>query len=76
MNERTNGYRRTSQRQLEKAPEGRPPHSVNHSYMSSNGGVRGAEHGYDAGESAETHTEESLDAPGPAPMESNFTEEL
>ena len=78
-----NGYRRVSQRQLEKAPEGRLPHSAEHSrsYVDFNGGstIRGVPHqdyGYDGGESAECHTEESLGAPGPAPSESKYAEEL
>lgn len=84
MNGQTNGYQRASQRQLEKAPEGRPPHSAVHtslSYLGSNGGstVRGvshAEHDYDGGESAESCTDGSLGAPGPAPAESKSAEEL
>ncbi|KAF8554019.1 hypothetical protein OG21DRAFT_1603770 [Imleria badia] len=82
LNGHTNGYRRASQRQLEKAPEGRPPHLTGHnrSYIDSNGGstVRGvplADHEYDGGESAASHTEDSLGAPGPAPTESKFAEE-
>lgn len=83
MNGRTNVYRRSSQRQLEKAPEGRPPHSVERgrSYLDSNGastirGVPHAEHDYDGGESGECYTEESLGAPGPAPTESQFAEDV
>ena len=83
VNGQTNGYRRASQRQLEKAPEARRPHSVEHSrsYLYSNGGstVRGvshADHYDDEGESTESHTGESLGAPGPAPTESKLAEEM
>lgn len=77
-----NGHRRPSQRQLEKAPEDRLPHSVarNRSYVNSNGGstVRGVPRVHqedDGGDNSESHTEDSLGAPGPAPPESKFTDE-
>lgn len=78
----TNGYKRASQRQLEKAPEGRLPHPAGRgrSYLNSNGtstvrGVPRPEHDYDGGGNAKSHIE-SLSAPGPAPTESKFAEEL
>ena len=78
VNGHTNVYRRASQRQLEKAPEGRAPRSA--SYIDSVGDstVRGGsrtEHDYDGGESTENHTEESLGEPGPAPSEGKFAGE-
>ncbi|KAG6369876.1 hypothetical protein JVT61DRAFT_13340 [Boletus reticuloceps] len=74
VNGHTNGYRRASQRQLEKAPEGRLPRSAEHSrpYISSNGastvrGISHAGHEFNGGESAASHADDSLGAPGPAP---------
>ncbi|KAG9316105.1 hypothetical protein JVU11DRAFT_3779 [Chiua virens] len=82
VNGHTNNHRRASQRQYEKAPEGRLPHSVgrDHSYIDSNGtstvrDTSDAGHGYHGEGSSESRTEESLGAPGPAPSESKHTGE-
>ncbi|KAF8835672.1 hypothetical protein BDN67DRAFT_1072312 [Paxillus ammoniavirescens] len=73
-----NASGRLSQRQLEKAPEGRPPHprpsndAYDHSYASDNSYTAPSEHDPNLNEAM--GEEVTSGAPGPAPVESKFTE--